>query len=122
LYPEIFDEVLAVQDNATECVEAATPVPVSDSVVVVGCALLVNVSVALANPDVVGVNVIVKVAVCPAGIVCGNENPLMVNAELFVLAADTITLAPTALKVPVLVPLEPTVTFPSASVAGDTFS
>lgn len=122
MYPEIFDEVLAVQDNATECVEAATPVPVSASVVVVGCALLVNVSVALADPAVVGLKVIVKEAVCPAGIVCGNENPLILKAELFVVAADTITLAPTALKVPVAVPLEPTVTLPSPSVAGDTLS
>ena len=122
MYPEIFDEVLAVQDSATECVETATPVPVSASVVVVGCALLVKVRVTLADPAVVGVKVMVKEALCPAGIVCGNEKPLMVNAELFVPAADTITLAPAALTVPVAVPLEPTVTFPSPSVAGDTVS
>jgi hypothetical protein len=62
-------EVLALQDNATECVEAETPVPVSASVVVEGWALLVKVSVALAAPAVVGLNVIVNEALCPAAIV-----------------------------------------------------
>jgi hypothetical protein len=45
------------------------PVPVRASVVVVGCALLVNVSVALAAPDVVGLNVMVNEALCPSEIV-----------------------------------------------------
>jgi hypothetical protein len=46
----------------------------------------------------------------------------MVNTELFVLAAVTVTLAPLAVSVPVAVPLEPTVTFPKARVLGDTLS
>jgi len=52
-------EVLASHDRATEWLGAGVPVPVRVSVVVVGWALLVNVSVALAAPDVVGLNVIV---------------------------------------------------------------
>jgi hypothetical protein len=61
--------VLAFHDSATECVGAAVPVPVSVSLVVEGCALLVNVRVALAAPEVSGLKVIVKFALCPAAIV-----------------------------------------------------
>jgi|SRR5215469_1229765 len=118
----MFDVVLALHDNATECVDPATPVPVSVSVVVEGCALLVKVRVAVADPAAVGLKLMVKFAFCPAAIVCGSENPLMVKAELFVLAAVTVTLAPLAVNLPVAVPLEPTVTFPSASGAGETLS
>ena len=53
---------------------------------------------------------------------CGSENPLIVKAELFVVAAVTVTLAPLAVKVPVAVPLDPTVTLPSGNVAGETVS
>jgi hypothetical protein len=120
LYPAMFDDVLAFHESATECVAAATPVPVSDSVVVVGCALLVNVNVAPAEPATVGLNVIVNEALWPAGIVCGSENPPIVNTELFVLAPVTVTLAPLAVRVPLAVPLEPTVTSPNASEPGET--
>jgi hypothetical protein len=44
----------------------------------------------------------------------------MVKTELLMLAAVTITLAPLAVRVPVAVALEPTVTVPRASVAGET--
>jgi len=122
LYPEMFCDVLAFQDSATECVEAATPVPVSVSVVEEDCALLAKVSVAVAAPAAVGLKVMVKFALCPALIVCGSENPPIVKAELFVLAAVTVTLAPLAVSVPVAVPLEPTVTLPRGRVLGDTLS
>jgi hypothetical protein len=46
----------------------------------------------------------------------------MVNTELFVVAAVTVTVAPLAVSVPVAVPLEPTVTLPKARVPGDTVS
>ena len=46
----------------------------------------------------------------------------MVNTELFVLAAVTVTPAPPAVTVPVPVPLDPTITLPSARVLGDTLS
>ena len=55
--------------NATECVAAVTPVPVSVSVVEEGCALLVKVRVAVAAPAAVGLKVMVKFALCPAAIV-----------------------------------------------------
>jgi len=118
----MFCDVLALHDSATECVDAATPVPVRVSVVVEVCALLVNVSVAVVAPAAVGRNVIVKFALCPALIVCGRENPLIVKAALFVPAAVTVTLALLAVNVPVAVPLEPTVTLPNARVLGETAS
>ena len=39
---------------------------------------------------------------------------------MFVLAPETVTLAPLAVRVPLAVPLDPTVTLPSTSVAGET--
>lgn len=110
--------MLAVQLRLTECVEAAVPVPVTASVVVVGLALLVNVSVALAAPVAVGSNETVNGTLCPAVMVTGKDNPLMVKTELLLVAADTVTLAPLAVRVPVPVPLLPTCTFPMAIVAG----
>lgn len=116
----MFWELLAFQDSETECVDAATPVQVSVSVVVEGCALLVKVNVAVTAPATVGLHVTVKLALCPAAMVCGSEKALTVNTELLVVAAVTVTVAPLAVKVPVAVPLEPTVTLPRARVAGDT--
>lgn len=45
---------------------------------------------------------------------------MIVKAELFVLAALTVTLAPLAFSVPDAEPLVPVATFPNESVAGDT--
>ena len=56
------------------CPTAAVPVPVSVPVEVDGWALLVVVSVALADPTAVGLKVIVKGTLCPAGIVTGSES------------------------------------------------
>ena len=114
--------VLAFHDKSTLCATAAVPVPVRFSVVVVGCALLVKVSVALAAPVVCGLNVTVNDALCPAGIVTGSDSPLRLNAPLLEPAPVTVTLAPLAVRVPVAVPLLPTVTLPSASVVGATVS
>jgi hypothetical protein len=91
-------------------------------VVVVGCALLVNVIVALTAPVVVGVKVTVNETLLPAAIVTGSESPLTWNAELLVLTAVTVTLAPLAESVPDVVPLVPTTTLPTASVVGLTLS
>jgi hypothetical protein len=111
---------LAVHDRFTECVGAGVPVPVSASVVVEDCALLVIVNVALAAAAVCGLNVIMNGVLCPDGIVTGRESPPTLKAELFVLAAVTVTLPPLALKLPEAVPLWPTTTSPNARVAGVT--
>jgi hypothetical protein len=62
LYPVTPVVVLAFHDKSTLCVTAAVPVPVRFSVVVVCCALLVKVSVAVAAPVVCGLKVTVKEA------------------------------------------------------------
>lgn len=108
LYPLMFGDVLAFHDRFTLCVDAAVPVPVTVSVVVEGCALLVNVSVPLTDPVVEGLKVTVNVALFPARIVTGRDKPLILNTELFELAAVTVTFAPLAVKVPEAVPLDPT--------------
>ena len=66
--------------------------------------------------------VTVNATLLPAAIVFGSDSPLIVNAELFELAAVTVTLAPVAFSVPVPVPLVPTTTLPTAMVEGVTVS
>jgi hypothetical protein len=122
LYPEMFGEPLAFHDKVTVCAGAATPVPLAVPVSVEGCALLVNVRVALAAPATWGLYITLKGALVPAAMVAGSERPLIVKGELLETAAVTVTLAPMALSVPDAVPLNPTNTFPAAKVAGDTFN
>jgi hypothetical protein len=122
LYPRILAEVLAFHDNATECVDAAVPVPVSAAIVVGVWALLVKVSAAVCAPVVAGLKVTVKDALWPAAIVSGSESPLTVKVALFDTAEFTVTLLPLALKVPVAVPLLPSATLPTAIVVGVTDS
>jgi len=114
--------VLAFQDRATSWVGAAVAVPVRVSVVGEFWALLEKLSVALAAPVLCGLNVTVNGTLWPAGIVAGKVRPLRLNAELFVPADVTVTLAPDAVKLPDAVPLVPTTTLPSASVLGETAS
>jgi hypothetical protein len=119
LYPEIFAEVLGLHDKVTECVGAVVPVPVSVAVVFVVCASLVTVNVADWAPAVDGLNVMVNESLTPAAIVCGRESPPTVKVELLVVAAETVTLLPLAVSVPVAVPLDPSTTLPTATVLGE---
>jgi hypothetical protein len=73
-------------------------------------------------PLACGANVTVKVALCPAAIVAGNDSPLRVNSGLLEPAEATVTLAPLAVRVPVWFCLAPTVTFPNANAPGATAS
>lgn len=115
-------EVLAVHDRLTVWVAAAVPVPVAVPCVVVGDALLVKVSVALAAPVVVGLNVTVKGTLWPAVIVTGRDSPVTVNTELLELTAITVTFALLAVRLPDAVPLEPSATLPTATGVGLTAS
>jgi len=116
----MFDEVLAFHERFTVWVGAGVPVPVRASVVAVGCALLVNVSEAVAAPDVCGLKVTVNGALWPAGMVSGSERPPTLNTELLVLAAVTVTLAALAARLPEAVPLVPATTLPIFRVPGFT--
>lgn len=53
----MLEDVLPDHDRLTECVGAGVPVPVTDSIMAEGWALLLNVSVALADPATGGLNV-----------------------------------------------------------------
>lgn len=103
-------------------VGAGVPDPVSPSVVVEGCPLLATVKLAFAVPEVSGLKVMENDVLWPAGMVTGKLNPPIVNTELFVLAAVTVTFAPLALNVPDALLLAPTTTLPRLSVLGLTAS
>ena len=83
-------------------------------------ALVTNDTVADAVPVACGVNVRVKVAVCPAGMVKGRAGPLSVNSALLTDAEETVTLEPVALSVAVMFLLCPTVTLPKPKLDGAT--
>jgi len=58
-------------------------------------------------------------ALCPADKVSGNDSPLNVNSELLEPAPEIVTADPAAVTLPVRFFVEPTVTVPKLSVAGD---
>lgn len=120
MYPVTFGDPSAFQERLTACAGAATPVPVSVAADGAFEALLANETVAEAAPLDWGLNVTVKVALCPADKLTGNESPLMENSELLKSTEDTTMLAPVAVNVPVCVPLVPTVTLPT--LIGDGFT
>jgi siroheme synthase len=96
------------------------PLPLADSVVVEGWASLVNVRVASSAPAICGLNVTVNGVLCPAGMVTGNDKPPIVNRELVVSTAETVTFFPLAFRLPDTVPLLPTNTLPADKVVGVT--
>ncbi len=116
LYPDIFGEVLAFHDKLTVCVGAGAPAPVTVPVVVEGWALLVNVRIPLSVPVICGLKVTVNDAISPGGMMIGSDKPPIVNRELFVLAAVTVTFAPPALRLAEAVSLVPTVTLPKSKL------
>lgn len=116
------DDVLPLHDRFTLWVGAGVPDPVRPSVVVEGCPLLATVKLAFAVPEVSGLKVIENEVLWPAGIVTGKLNPPIVNTELFVLAAVTVTFAPLAVNVPDALLLVPTTALPRLSVPGLTAS
>ena len=96
------------------------PVPFKFSVVVEDFALLSKVSVALAAPLDVGWKLTVKETLFPSSITAGSDKPLNANSELLLLTEETVTFPPAAVRVPVAVPVLPTVTLPRLSVVGPT--
>jgi len=118
----MFEDELAFHERFTVCDDAAVPVPVRVCAVVEGWALLVNVRVALAEPALSGLKVTVNGTLCPAAIVTGKDSPPTENTELFVSAAVTVTLTPLAVRLPDAIPLAPSTTSPTPSVAGLTAS
>ncbi len=112
--------VLATQDNWTVCTGAAVPVPIIVCTVGEFDALLENDRDADVAPLDCGVNVTVKVADCPAGIVAGSEIPESANSLLLRLADVTVTDAPVAVRLPLSDELNPTTTLPKLRLVGET--
>ena len=83
-------------------------------------ALLTKVKVAVAVPVACGVNVTLYGRLCPAAITAGRESPLIVNSGLVLVADETVTAAPVALRDELRVELAPTTTLPKFRLAGET--
>ena len=100
----------------------AWPLPLTGSLIVETEALLPKDKLPDTVPLTSGEKVTVKGTLCPAAIVTGSERPPIVNWELFEDAEDTVTLAPVAVRTPLWFELEPTVTVPNDTDAGDAAS
>jgi hypothetical protein len=98
------------------------PLPVNACAVGEFAASLENESVAEAVPDVAGLNVTAKEVFWPAARVVGKEIPESSNSLLLMLAAEMVTDAPLASRVPFSEPLAPTTTLPKSKLAGETDS
>lgn len=114
--------MLAPHDKSTICAGAAVPLPLAASMVVEGCASLVNVRVAPSPPVTCGLKFTVNGVLCPARMTTGSDKALTVNCELFELTAVIVTFAPLALRLPEAVPVDPTNTLPTPRVAGEAVS
>ena len=114
--------MLAFQLRATLCGRGAIPLPVRDCRVGVLEALLAKLKLADAAPEACGVKVTVNGVELPAAIVTGREIPLSANSVLLKPAEETVTLAPVAIRVPLLPKLVPTVTLPNPRLVGVTDS
>jgi hypothetical protein len=82
----------------------------------------VKVSVALAAPAICGLKVTENEVLWPAGMVTGSESLPTLNTELLEVIAETVTLAPPAVRLPDADPLVPTTTLPRLKVIGLTLS
>ena len=96
--------------------------PVSDCETDESEALLANESVADVSPLLCGVKLTENWALSPAANVSGRVIPEIENSGLLLVADVMVTLAPEAVRVPVCIPLVPTVTLPNEMAVGDTAS
>jgi hypothetical protein len=112
LYP-VTVEVLADQDSETDGGAAATPVP--ESVIESGefVALLATETLPDALPAEAGLNVAVKVAVCPGVRISPEETPDALKPAPDTVTLETVMLAlPALVRVTVWVPVLDTFTLP----------
>lgn len=117
--------MLAFQVKFTECCcgcVVATPVPVNDSEIVESEALLENEIAPEAVPPLCGLKVTEYDALLPAAIIFGRVIPERTNSELLLPAEVTVILLPLAVSVPLLVDVDPTLTFPKPTLLGDRLS
>lgn len=101
------------------CGCAAVPVPLSAIARGEPAALLVMATLPVTAPAVVGANFTVNEVFCPALIVTGAVNPLMLNPVPEALAAEIVTLAvPVFVNVTGTEPALPSNRLPKAMLAG----
>ena len=98
MYPETL-EPPGDHESPTLCDAGAEPAPLTDSTVVDGEALLPKAILAELVPLACGLNVTVKDAALPAGIVIGSCIPLRENSGVLAEADEIVTLDPLAAKV-----------------------
>lgn len=96
--------------------------PVTDSETVEPEAVLVNEIAPEAAPLLCGLKVTEYDALLPAAIVFGKVIPERTNSALLLPAEVTVMLLPLALRVPFLVDVDPTLTFPKPTLLGDRLS
>src|SRR5258705_10987882 len=101
LYPVTSDETLWGNARSTLCGCGATPLPTNVAVVGEFAALLANKALTDAMPLVRGLNVTPNLTLCPAEMVTGNLSPLMANSEPPEFALVIVTLARSAVRIPV---------------------
>ena len=82
-------------------------------------ALLTKVTVAVPVPLVCGLNVTLYGRFCPAARTAGRDSPLIVNSGLSLVADETVTAAPVALRDELRVELASTTTSPKLRLAGE---
>ena len=75
-------------------------------------ALLVKVRLPLALPGTLGVKVTVNAADCPAGMVTGSEIPDRTNSPLLLVAEETVTDDPAAVRLALREELDPSAIVP----------
>jgi hypothetical protein len=100
LYPTTSFELLALQTNATLYCGAVAE-PIKDSTVGEFEALLTNVTLAVALPELVGANVSWYDTLVPAAMVSGSNMPPTENCDPLTPTDDTVTAVLPALRVPV---------------------
>ena len=120
LYPTTLLDELAFQLKAALCCGGVVPEPLADCAMEPLEALLANVILAEAAPDVVGENVTENDRLYPVGIVTGNVVPVTENSASLEVPLETVTGPFVAVSVADRLWLVPSTTLPKFTVAGDT--
>ena len=119
----MYDELPGIQFNVTEWLTAAAPVPESEMARGELVALLLTATLPEKFPAVVGANVTLKEADCPAARVTGSAEPAALNPAPLMLICETDTLElPVFVKVTLCIPLVPVVMLPKLSEEGEAVS
>jgi hypothetical protein len=116
-------EELGVQSKVTEWLTGAVPDPESETASGELAALLVTVTLPIKLPMVIGANVALNEADCPAASVRGSAKPVSLNPAPLTLICERDTLElPVFVRLTLCVALVPVVMLPKLSEDGDALS